>query len=338
MANRQKLFAPDVMLRYPKGTPAENLRHSYMPVRQGKHGRPIRFNDVHSMLEGVKRDVKAWYGVFSDKPFDNYHLGDMIQQVRMRFWTDPRFKDAFDRLGLDCADIEKVALPWWNEIAANEFAHKIEAGEPHVVIGPRHSFETQLVRRGVEMSVRSVSVEGIIETSDGFIVIGLRGGATFPNTYHLITAGALNLSAGIIGGTSTIYRTYSESELPEELGVTVADVASATILSRIMDYAVEMGPAYVFHVKMRLTLEELQKKFEANSAVDKAEHQCLVSMPANENGIMGFLQDHYKGLVANRQDRPDSERVLHHSGALALLSFTGLPVSELERMFREGVW
>ncbi len=261
----------------------------------------------------------------------------MVDQVRHRYWYDSRFKRALELLGFDDFFVPRILLPWWNEIAANEIAHKIEDSNPTVYISPRHSFETQLVRSGVEIPITSVSVGGIIETTDGLIVIGLRGGVAFPNTYH-INAGALGITDGIKTGAESIYDFYRKKELLAEFGLSDDCIVSATVLSRIVDYSIENGTMYVFYIKTNLTFNELELRYRNNKDIDRGEHTRLVPIARVEEEIIRFIKEHYRGVVANREDRKDYERYLLHPGALALLSCTEVPLATLQHRFRDGIW
>ncbi|MDO8553565.1 MAG: hypothetical protein Q7S22_02055 [Candidatus Micrarchaeota archaeon] len=335
MSIQRKLFTSDAILRYSKGMAPDKLRHIYKKDRTGKDGKPMPFGNAIMLIDSVKTDVASRYKRETGNEFNNYQLGDMIETVREWFWQDARFIEAFVLLNLDEQHVRKASLPWWNVLAATEISHQIVDGGALITLGPRHALETQLVRQGIDVSIQSVSVSGIVETSDGLVAIGLRGGAAYPNTYH-VNAGALGLLPEIISGDISIYDFYKRNELLAEFGVKNEDISSAVILSRIADFSIENGPMYNFLVRVNLTFEQLQAKYEGNKDQDKGEHTRLVSI--SKGKVMAFIEQHYKGVAANKYDRMDSERVLLHPGALALLSYTGEPLSKLERLFREGVW
>jgi len=335
MTVRQKLFAPEVLIRYPAGTKPEQLRHIYNSSRNGRDGKPMPFAKVVVLLDQVKQDVKDWYKRETGKDFDSYHLGDMLVPVRQKFWTDPRFIEAFTSLGLDLRHIDKAFTPWWNELATTELDHQLTADGAIVTVGRLHSLETQLARSGLELPIRSVSVAGIIETTDGFLAIGLRGGVSFPNTYH-VTAGSLGLTPGIQDGTQSIYDFFKQKELLLEFGVPQENISSSRVISRVVNLHPEVCPMYVFLINVGMPFVQLQGLYERNKDEDKGEHTRLVAIPKRD--VMAFIEQHYRGVAANKYDRTDSERVLLHHGALALLSYTDYPISELQKLFREGVW
>ncbi|MEW6036362.1 MAG: hypothetical protein AB1529_07145 [Candidatus Micrarchaeota archaeon] len=331
---RKRLFGDDAILRYPSLAP-QSLRHEYHERRLGRSGKQLDFRTAVPLLDELGADVAAWYRKETGKEFDRYGLGDMADRVRARFWEDRRFGEAFRLLELDTRDITKVRVPWWNELAAAELGHSFDGRAVMVTIGPRHSIETQLVRSGVDVGISSISIGGIVETSDAFLAIGLRGGAAYPDTFH-INAGALGLTAGIMSGEETIFGFYRSKELTAEFGLMEHDIRSVSLQARIMDRAIEDGPMYVFHVQTGLTFEGLVGRYEANKDEDKGEHTRLV--PLRRDEIVEFIRMTYRGLVANKDKRREGERRLLHPGALALLSCTGHPLSVLEDAFREGVW
>lgn len=330
MSTGKKLFRPEAMLRYPSELKPSKLRHKYSELRKG---RQIPFADATLLLEELKKDVEEKYRKIAGKEFNRYELGEHINIVRKMFWEDSRFLQVFEMLELNPAHAEKTSIPWWNEISASELNHSFDGNSVMVELGPRHSLETQLVRKGIELPIKSISVGGLIETNDGFVVIGLRGGATYSNTYH-INAGALRLTESLKSGDSSIYDFYKKGELEAEFGLSESGIKEVNLLSRIFDFAIDNGPMYVFIVKTELDFSQIEKLYEANIDIDKGEHTKLVSIPCDS--VMDFIKEHYRGLVENKDNRKDDERYLLHPGALALLSYTKYPLSELENLFREG--
>ena len=337
MGISKKLFTPDAVTRYASGIPAGRLLHVYEDNRRGKDGRDIPFRSAVLLIDSVKSDVKDWYKKETKKDFNPYELGEFIGHVRERFWHDPRFIEAFTSMGLPERHIRKAFIPWWNEIAGTELHHTLTDDGALILLGPRHSLETQLVRAGVKLPIRSVSVGGIIETSDGFIAIGLRGGASYSNTYH-ITAGALGMTSEIKSGESSVYGFFNRSELLPEFGISPDKISAATIHARIFDASIEHGPIYVFLIKVSLTFDEVNALYGRNKDQDKGEHTRLVAIQANADAVMEFIRQNYRGMVANKDGREDNERYLLHPGALALLSYTQYSISELEKLYKPGIW
>lgn len=334
--NIDELFGNDVILVYPDGTPINHLRHDYHNDRTDANGKTIDFDRVHSILLSLRLDVECWYQEKTGQSMDTYNLGNMLDSVQNRFWLDERFKTAFDILGVPYSEREGVKIPWWNEVAGGELEHRVDGDSIQVKLGPRHSYETQLIRSGYQIPIKSVSVGGIILSNDGHLVIGLRGGKTLPNTYH-INAGALRVTDGLKSGEESIYDIFKRVELEPEFGIGDGDIGKVTVHSRIMDYSIERGPMYNFLVLTNLSREELRERWEANQDEDKKEHKEILFVSASPDAVNRFIRDNYKGVCKNKIDRADNERYLLHQGALSLASFSGISISELRESYQEGL-
>jgi hypothetical protein len=335
LAYTDELFGEDAIMVYPDRTPAENLKHSYVDFRTGINGRKIDFDEVHTLLRTLRSDVNDWYQEETRQPMDTYKLGQMLDAVQQKFWSDERFKSALDLLGLPYEKRKDVKMPWWNEVAGGELEHRVDSDGIHVKLCPRHSYETQLIRSGHPISVKSVSVGGIIMSED-YIVIGLRGGKSFPNTYH-INAGALRVTEGLKRNEETIHDIFKKVELEPEFGVQEKDISESTLISRVMDYSIEQGPMYVFLVKTNLSTDQLTERWKINQDEDKKEHIELRFVRASPDSVNLFIRKSYVGLCENSLSRASNERYLLHPGALGLASFSGMPVSELKNLYKEGV-
>ncbi len=336
MASIDELFGNDAILVYPTETPVQNLRHTYDPNRFDANGKKIDFETVEGVLKFLKSDVAAWYTEQTGKPMDTYTLGDMLVPVQKKFWNDSRFENAFKLLGLPLDKKEGIKIPWWNEIAGGELEHNFNSGFIDIKLGPRHSYETQLIRIGLMLPIKSVSVGGLILTSDNYLLVGLRGGKTLPNTYH-VPAGALKVTPGLKTGEESIYDIFRTAEFKPESGIYDADVVKATIHSRTMDYSIERGPMYNFLVMTNLSRDELHRKWSANTNKDKKEHKDLVFIRTTPKEVDTFIRENYVGDCENKVERTDSEQQLVHPGALALASFSGMHISELRGLYREGL-
>lgn len=338
MDRGQRLFASDVLTRYPPGLDASKLTHRYTPVRLDSKGRQIDFARIKVMLDSLKTDVARWYADETGEKFNGYTLGSMIHAVRRKFWEDPRFEQVFMALGLDLNHIPNVQIPWWNEVGAAELEHGYDETGVRVLLGPRHCIEApQLTRAGVDSDVLPVAVTGMPKTRDGYLMIGLRGGVSYRNTYQ-VNGGALGLTDGIKTGEISIYDFFKMRELIPETGIRDADIEKAEICARIMDQSIDNGPQYLFLVNLRIDVQDMMERFEQNPSPSKAEHQSFVPVPATVPAVLEFLKENYRGVVANDESRRDHERRLLHSGAVALLASVGLPLSELKAFYQDGVW
>ncbi len=329
-----KVFAPETIRRF-NYLAVENLTHSYSDKRKTPEGKPIPFEDITQMLAELRTDVEQWHQQEYGIPMDTFNLGERRTPVTNRFYQDKRFQKAFELLGLNQEDIPKATIPWWNEVAAGELDYELTKPGVHVRFGPRHSLETQLMRQGVERPVKNVSV-GSLVLSDGKLILGLRGGASYPNTYH-ISAGALRAEDSFKTGESSVYDMFVKHELTPELGLTPSD-SDISLFSRIDDKVLDKGPMYVFLVKPNLTYKQFFEKWVSNLSPDKKEHNHLIPINADSESVNTFIRTFYRGQVENSQSRSDNEKYLLHPGALALASFSGMSPGELRGLYKEGVW
>lgn len=346
MTDLDTIFRDDSIFRYPWSVSPAQMMHVYSPTRNNSEGKPYDFDRVVALLFSLRTDVEAWYCKETGKDkMDTYSLGNMADAVRAQFWNDDRFKEAFNLLGLNWEqDHTKATIPWWNEVAAGELDHRLypEMHGVGLVFGPRHSLETQLMRGGVSRPIQNVSVAGIIVTAPkigsslGDVVLGLRGGAAYSNTYH-VNAGALMATPEFRKGLQTVYDIFRQKELLPEFGITDKDVAAARLHSRVYDPVIDKGPMYVFVVETKLKKAELHERWEKNLDADKKEHDAPVYLPNTLEAVHDFIRANYRGIVADRK-RGDDERYLLHPGALALASYSGMPIAELRTLFREGNW
>lgn|GEM_PF-1767373 len=336
--NKSKIFAPTAIIRYPLGFKPENLKCALsLDSRLRKDGKPIDFMKVERLVNDMKIDISAEYTRETGKEFNGYRLGNALGEWRERYRNDPRFSGALWLLGQENDAVGKILVPWWNEIAASEIKHTLGNSSATVAIAPRHSYETQLMRAGVEIDVKNVSVGSIVISNDGWITIGLRGGVSYSNTYH-INAGALGLSPGIINGNETIYDFFLREELTKEFGIRQVDIAHAEVGSRVEDGVTDKGTMYVFHVRAKLSFDEICAKYENNKNSDKGEHTRLVKIQDSPEAVWNFVREHYRGSVKNRDRRCDSERFLLHPGALALAAYAKRSAPEVALLYREGEW
>lgn len=341
-----KVYGNDVIVRYKGGVTPERFTHRYASERINPlTGDPIPFDRIQNLLTSARLDIEAWYKKETGREkMDTLQLGDMLARVRERFWHDERFAQAFRLLGLDYeTHHQKANLPWWSAVIAGELEHKIvDDDHVHVVFGPAHSFEVQMMRAGLTTPVRPASTDGLIVTSDGapYAVIGVRGGHSYRNTYHLVAAGALDAPEGFKRGELSVYDVFREREITPELGIGSAEIKSAQLRSRNIEHLLSNGGVtYLFDVITNLTKDELAERWRNNRSPDKAEHLALVPLydfPFQD--IHEFIERNYRGAVANKQDRHDNERYLLHPAALDLAAHIDMHPSELRSLYREGTW
>ena len=326
-------FAHEVLVKYPELAPT-SLTHTYSPQRYTASGELLDLQGAHESLTMVSQSIFSRFAQTYQRPFDRYGASAQeIEWVRQAFYDHPDFKKALDKLDIpqECADFIKI--PWFNEIAGGEARYDGDGDSPRVVLCPRHSYETQLMRVGVYRPVRNVSVMALMftkpdpETGIPSVVIGLRGGKSYYNTFHL-PAGALELSEGLKAGSESIFDVFERTELYPETGITGAD-ASIKLWGRIDDRVLDQGPGYIFRVDTGLSSDEVLAKFVSNGHIDRGEHRSFTFIPCRTRDIQSFIRRYYKGAVVSDNARTDDELRLLHPAALVLAGLSDMPLEEL---------
>jgi hypothetical protein len=335
MGVNSRIFAPDVLEVFSPAIEARQLTHHFTTERFCRDGSVLPIQAVHNQLTELQREIKENYERVFQRAFDPFSLGDTSEWVHREFKSDRRFQFALQKLEI-AGDPGAIYLPWWNELVAMELSYDEETH--HCRLGLRHSYETQVARRGGSIPGISVAVLSLVETKpdadfpQGALVLGLRGGeSSYPNCYHW-PAGALSITNNFLKGKS-VYETFVESELLPELGLGYEDVSTSSLLCRFHDRVVGNDVNYTFHVHTRLSPAEVLARWRENSHEDRAEHSALEFLPATAEAALTLISTYYQGAIPNSRTRTFEERKLLHCGALPLLARFGLPLSELETRF-----
>ncbi len=319
-----KLFDKKSIIVYPNLT-SDKIKYTFNP--DARQITELEFNIAKKLIKNLTSELIEWYVSKFDKPFNPYKLGTDFQTVQKQFWNSSKFKSALELLKIPLSKKEKIYLPWWNELACAELNHKYNETEVNLNLTLRHSYETQLIRSGELFPIKSVSVGGLILTKDNQLLIGIRGGNTYPNTYH-INAGSMSLTKGMKLNNESIFELFYNTELNPEMGIEKEDIANSFIYSRIMDYAIENGPMYNFLVKTNLSSKELSNKWKNNVHSDKQEHKEIFFINSESESINYFIKTNYRGAETSLQN--NSGKPLLHSGALCLASVSGMSLNELK--------
>ncbi len=310
--------------------PPSNLYHEYRSSNNNIQ------KAVEAGKEAYERSVKTFCEDFNREKFDKYNGNDASLMLPIMH-RDSQMKEVFNLLGLPPTHIDKLYLPWWNEEAGNHISTEITGDVVRVILGPRHSYQSQLMRQGIRIpGVASVTVAGFVESSDGKLIIGLRGGLNFPNTYYFC-AGGLELTAELKENSTSIYDMFLTNELGPEYGLSKGDIVSAKLLNRAVCHGGDNDVSFVFLVKSNLGHKELLLKHEQNVHQDRKEHFRLVAIENSKEGIRDFVCKFYYGVVENRTDRKDNERLLLPQGAGPLLNHAGLWLGRMEMLSERQV-
>lgn len=321
-------------------------------LAKAQEGDPLsleNLNKAHELISEIQSDVSAWYEGKFGVQFNRFQLGNERQEVRLEFLNHKKFDEVLDLLGIDVAIKDKIRLPWWSEVAMLEVNTSSYENEVKVLFTPVHSFHIQLLRskdltedeKGkLPVSGHTVTVSGLLTTTpssdapNGKIAIGIRGGATLPNTIHMV-AGAAKYSEEMIGNNPpTLKDIFTKTELKEETGYQ-ADRSSVTPLARFVDAGLAPPPGdanYCFLVKTGLSEAALRETWGGNKDTDKDEHQNLLFINNDPASIRNFLESMYFGISENRNERTRDQMELLYPAAVALCAHAGIPLRELERI------
>lgn len=339
----ERAFQDDVIFKYPEGTSITQLHHEFLSERKNALGDVVStdgFYQIKEELAFLDKEVMAWHLDTYGSELNKFGKGAEVEASKERYRNDTRFKKAFDLFGVDWGQHNtKIYIPWWNEVGASQISHEqLPDGGYKASFVPMHPFELQLVKRGLDLPVKTTSTLGVLvaapdETSrEGYIVLGVRTGSGHANTYHVVPAGYLQASGEFIRGEATIYDGFVKDEVTPESGLTKNDISDVNPLAIVRDYIISNGgPEYTFLLQSKLNKEQiLQKWREHEGAKDCHEHAEFVFVPAKKEAVNDFIAKNYVGSVANRPDRKDSERYILHPAALALASYSGMPLSTLK--------
>src|SRR3989344_2965948 len=340
-----------------------NLHHEYSPKRLNNDRTFVPLDEVYNLVDEAVEKILPWYQDRVGEPFNKTRppKTEVAGEFRTKLYGQPGFRKATDILfgGGSFNELNDLnalpKTPWYNEIMTGEEKYENVFGSKYddslhtrteytnVDLVQLHSLELQLNREGFIIPVKPVSTDGIIITSPddksekGYIVFGVRGGGSYPNTYHTVGAGGLSVSDALKERKESIEEAFVRGELIPELGERLNGVSSVRSIGRTEDWLLGTGNiTYVFQVNTELSKEQVTKSWV--TAKDAKEHRELVFIPNNSNGVERFLRENFRGVVENRINRTDNERVLLNPGALDLAVYAGIEPAQLRGYYRGGVW
>lgn len=320
--------------------PAQVRDVTYTIVEPATPGLPVLtdLKKAKDLLAELHTDVGAWYcKMFGVQKFDTFSLGASRLDVQERFWSDPRFADALKLLQIDPALTRKIGLPWWNELLLSGADGTVNGDNASVEFTPIHSYHQQLLRAGAlgDRQRSTSTVSGLLITKptpdapNGECLLGLRGGLSFPNTWHII-AGSITYNDSVPhqGSITTLFERF---ELPEETGLKKDQISNLHPFGQFHDRKLSRDDLnYLFTVNLSLTAQEFLAHWQAGTHVDKAEHKNFLVIKNDPESIREALTLFYKGKSENLIGRLDLQREILHPGAIALALHAGISLQELE--------
>lgn len=310
------------------------LVHHLSCSRVGPQGAPIDFEAARSVIKAIEQDIRRCSpalptSLLAASP-------EVAPQIRSMFHEHPLFPTALASLQIPESQAHLISLPWWNELAACEVGFERVPQGFVATLSVRHSYETQLMRQGVERGVSSVSGMALVLSApenDGVrrLLIGERAGHFLPGTLH-VPAGAITLSTELKQGTCSLFETFLRSEVTPELGLQDQDFGRAALGYRVYDRVIEKGGvSYAFILESTLTAGDIKQRWASNLHEDKREHRRLFFVPWEREALLQFLHQHYPQSPSELSSATPPLRLLHPS-ALFIAAKCGINSAALERI------
>ena len=243
----ERAFQDDVIFRYPEGTSMNQLKHNFLAERRNAKDETVSsegFYTIKQEIVELDEDVMRWHMDKYRTELNKFDASPEANVKKDQYRNDPRFKKAFEFLGIDWEkNKSKIYLPWWAEVLASQVSHEqLPDGSYQATFAPMHPFELQLVKRGLDLPVKATSTLGVLitepdaQSQEGYVVLGIRTGAGHANTYHVVPAGYLQASEKFMKGEKTIYDGFVEDELTPESGLDITDLSEIRPLAIVHDH------------------------------------------------------------------------------------------------------
>lgn len=194
------------------------------------------------------------------------------------------------QIGFDGEKYNEGTLSMINDSAYGESGPMFFKDKPNklkVQLGISHSyFDQALLDVGKLIHLDSLSVGGIIETSDDLIPWGIRSPPKFGNTIHLTPVG----SAEPLGDNPLFNSFYNE--LIGEMGLKPNE-ARIHLVGRAVDFSLQNGEPrsyFTFVAKTDLSYHEIVERWKI--AEDHAEHTGLIACSYEPKNLLSFLKAH----------------------------------------------
>jgi len=222
---------------------------------------------------------------------------ESAQKLRETLKSDPRWQKHFQEIVQKFApeisatpldDLsQSINLPWWNAtpiFRTDGGRYSPETGSLDISAAISHSFISQLTRSEKYKAARgsAISVSNVLITSDGLIVLGLRGGQSYANTIMTVPAGSIEFHSGNNPFFETLY-----AEFFEETGLTRKDIVSAELIGEAFPYFGKQ-PHYIFRSRISPSYADLLRTW--TESIDQREHMHLIGIPDDPNHVLELIR------------------------------------------------
>ena len=252
-----------------------------------------RIQRVTSNIAAVVQDKKKNLGIAHIRPIslskeDADALRAAIKEDEN--WIE-NYKQLISTMAPEVSDssledqLATLHIPWWNAVLLSRKKDHYDGKSLKIEGTLSHSYINFLMRYGKipRVDQDQASSIGVLVTSDDLIVIGCRGGHTYPDIFHCVPAGFVEAGSGEEHLFRTIY-----AEALEETGLSREQFSRVELIGRVFDHTIAHNSLYVFEMRTSLTFGELQRHWYGS--IDQVEHKFLVGLPDDEDIIFDFIR------------------------------------------------
>ena len=201
---------------------------------------------------------------------------------------------------------EYLNIPGWKEVLWAVTCNHQDINFKNLHLSYSTSYEAQAIRQGFNTKVKPLGLAGLLRTSDGFFVFGLRTGVAMGG--YLCNAPAGHC-APEQPGANVMHAGFIE-ELETELGIHESEIETPYILGHQTDPDFGRSVNTVMYAQSTLTYQELQKRHKTarDAALILKEKGCNFNEVQDELKAQGFLNidAHEHGAIVAIPDNQDS--------------------------------
>jgi hypothetical protein len=236
-------------------------------------------NQVLSLTEAIDETVKKKLGRVNPLTISHQEAARIAKEIK----DQPQWQNDFQELLKILAPqvnqdavIDAISRPWWNKKglfrASPDQTDIYDASKPSLELNvvTSHTYITQLMYLpNMELpKLDSASVNSVLLTKDGWLILGLRGGQSYSDTYMVIPAGSLETHTG----KNPLFETLND-EYYDETGAKLNQEDKVELIGRIYDHTLGHKSEYVFRTQVDKDFSEVVQHW--NKAIDQKEHKAL---------------------------------------------------------------
>ncbi len=250
---------------------------------------------VSSLTEKIGEIVKTRLGQVNPLAISREEAAIIAKRIK----DNPQWQNHFQELLSILAPqvrpdavIDAISHPWWNKKglfrASPDEDDLYEKGNAQLELNvvTSHSYVTQLMYLpDIELPrLDSASISNVLLTRDNQIVLGLRGGQSYSDTYMVVPAGSLEEHSG----RNPLFETHT-NEFKDETGAELTEKDKVELVARIYDHTLGHKSEYVFRTTTDQEFPEIVSHW--TTAVDKKEHKRLEAFENDPEFMLKQIRD-----------------------------------------------